>query len=77
MILFGAQDSEKPRLAARSVAQMYIQGFLMSKEFCIKPGKEGGIGLIPKTETRVLSPETPKISISERKYAGWPSFTNL
>lgn len=49
----------------------------MSKELCIKPAKEGSIGLIPEIETRVLSPETPKTSISERKYAGWPSSTNL
>lgn len=77
LILFGAQDSEKPRLAAKSVPQMYIQGFLMSKELYIKPGKEDSIGLIPEAETRVLFPENPKTSISERKYAGWPSSTNL
>lgn len=64
LILSGVRDFKQLRLAARSVPQTCIKGLLMSQEVpCVKPSKEGSVGLIPEIGTEVLSPETPKTRV--------------
>lgn len=64
LILSGARDFKQLRLAARPVPQTCTKGLLVSHEDpCVKPGKEGSVGLVPEIGTGVLSPETPKTRV--------------